>query len=219
MKLFVILMLLLFLSCSKPFPQGSVYDFMVFALASQNTTTTTEPTPTDPTPPTTETPITTPVTPTPVVTDKYIFVTTNPHDGNFGGISGADAFCGTEKPASIPAGTYKAMLAASGVRDAIGQIDWVFQPSTTYINEVGSTVFTTDANGIFTFGTLSATFGTGSWWTGLNADWTAGDNCVSWTDNIVDIGNYGTSSTNSLSVYQNFRFCDDLTTYLVCVQQ
>lgn len=237
-KLFFITLMLLFLfRCSEPFPKGTTYDFLVLALLSQNTNTeTTEPIDD-------ETPIEEePIQDEPVVTNKYIFVTSTPYNGNLGGITGADSICDTEKTSnfsSLPSGTYKAMLVDGTNRRACStancsggtseHIDWVFQASTTYVRDDDVTVFTTDANGVIDFSNVSldAPFGTtGSWWTGLNTDWTDGNNCSNWGDGSFANGIYGSNQINSNSI------CDDSSsdcsfggtlcnsTYkLVCVQQ
>lgn len=122
--------------------------------------------------------------------NKFIFLTSSAYTGNLGGIAGADAKCNSagNKPNGS---TYKAMIAASGVRVACTtancgggageHIDWVLYPTTQYTRPDNTAIGTTTANGIFAF-SLTASISTASQspWTGLGADWTTSSNCSSW---------------------------------------
>lgn len=116
---------------------------------------------------------------------KFLFVTPTAHNGDWGGVSGADAYCQANIPRSIAGtGSYKAMLVAPTRRQATtnpnvgdGQIDWVFKPNTEYRRADGITkVMTTNSKGLFDFskGNLTNSF-EGSFdayiWTGLYSDW------------------------------------------------
>ncbi|AXR68586.1 DUF1554 domain-containing protein [Leptospira mayottensis] len=127
----------------------------------------------------------------------YVFVTsyTNSssvspltHNGNFAGISGADAYCNSRIPSGLPGtGSYKAMLVDGinrvattvGSNSSSGQKDWVFQKNTSYYRADGRMVFTTNDAGLFDFsaGNLSNAFADSFYvwdfgiWTGLQSNW------------------------------------------------
>ncbi|ALO02026.1 DUF1554 domain-containing protein [Leptospira interrogans] len=127
----------------------------------------------------------------------YVFVTsyTNStsvlpltHNGNFTGISGADAYCNSHIPSSLSGtGSYKAMLVDGvnrvattvGPNSSSGQKDWVFIKNTSYYRPDGKMVFTTNDAGLFDFstGSLSYAFVDSFYlwdfgiWTGLQSNW------------------------------------------------
>ncbi|WP_139357235.1 DUF1554 domain-containing protein, partial [Leptospira alexanderi] len=139
------------------------------------------------------------------------------HNGNFGGISGADAFCQSHIPSNIPStGIYKAML-TDGVKrvattvsssSTIGQVDWVFKPNQQYRRaEDGAIVMTTNSSGMFDFAsgaTLENPFTLqreSGQWTGLNSDWTTWKSggvpvtCDSWKSSTLTFyGTFGSST-------------------------
>lgn len=147
---------------------------------------------------------------------KRIWITAATANGAIlgGGITQADTLCNSAGDGNWPgSGTYKALL-VDGTRAACGnancspaggQVAWVFSADTSYMRASDSApIFTTNADSIFTFGTLTNAFGpAGSAWTGLNADWTVGNNCSNWTSNTMGGGaaNQGergnTAATNS----------------------
>ncbi|TGN09463.1 DUF1554 domain-containing protein, partial [Leptospira mayottensis] len=110
------------------------------------------------------------------------------HNGNFGGIAGADAYCNSHIPTSLTGtGSYKAMLVDGtnrvattvGATSSAGQKDWVFEKNTSYYKADGNLVFTTNDAGLFDFSNGSLTysftdvfsiydFGI---WTGLQSNW------------------------------------------------
>ncbi|WP_033109941.1 endostatin-like outer membrane lipoprotein LenC [Leptospira interrogans] len=146
---------------------------------------------------------------------KYIFVTSSTeewHDGNFGGIAGADAYCQSQVPTNLPSGgIYKAMLVDGvnrvattiGPNSTVGQKDWVFLPNHKYIRDYDDAlIMTTNSSGMFDFTNnreLENSFSqiAAAQWTGLNSDWTIWTSagvpgrepiiCNSWTtsDNSV----------------------------------
>lgn len=147
---------------------------------------------------------------------KYIFVSTDTHDGDFAsgyanGIAGADAFCAAQKTAyygGLPgaAAEYAALIMDDGTNrracttanctgGAAENVDWVLAANTTYSAPDGATLFTTDSSGIFDFGggSLDRAFDTAGgleWWTGRVAnDWIADANfnCTNWTVNVAGI--------------------------------
>ncbi|MEM7181607.1 MAG: DUF1554 domain-containing protein [Spirochaetota bacterium] len=168
--------------------------------------------------------------------EKVIFITTNSYTGNLGGITGADTKCNSDgnKPGNHPS-TYKALLVdGTGSPNRRGsvsanagdsQLDWALAASTDYFRDDGTTqIFTTDANKIFSFGTLSASFNAGSdtVWTGLDDDWTGNstNHCTQWTNNsAVDNGQEGLSNaTDDTSIDSGFSDCS-MSRKLICVQQ
>ncbi|EMN01089.1 PF07588 family protein [Leptospira noguchii str. 1993005606] len=120
----------------------------------------------------------------------YIFTTSSlglDSIGNFGGISGADAYCQSRIPSNIPSGIYKAMIVDGinrvattvGPNSKVGQRDWVLRGIQKYIRaEDGATIMITNSSGMVdltyfgsslenSFSQIAATQ-----WTGLNSDWT-----------------------------------------------
>ncbi len=164
-----------------------------------------------------------------------IFLAISPQTSpNLGGISGADAKCNSDgnKPST---GTYKALIVSGTTRRACStancgggsseNIDWVLKPSTKYYRVDGTTeIFTTNAAGIFVYGTATNTISTtgGGVWTGLNIDWTntAGD-CTAWTSIIGTTGR-GSSAFNTsddmISIEQTGT-CNASAYGLYCVEQ
>jgi len=129
---------------------------------------------------------------------KRVFVTATANNGNIGGIAAADALCVADanNPAGVGSGTWRAMLVdgtnrractAATCTDPAQNIAWAFAPLTPYVRSNGSTaIFTTNSAGVFDFvGSLSNSFGTaGTYWTGLNIDWTTfTDLCGNWLSN------------------------------------
>jgi len=95
---------------------------------------------------------------------------------------------------------------------------------------------TTNAKGIFVFGTLSNPFDpvvTHAYWTGLNIDWTTypntsagtvNQNCAGWSYNTSTSAPYGTfamgDQTDTRAIYWSFNaFCNLKEYYLVCIEQ
>ena len=179
---------------------------------------------------------------TTVTVTKRVFVTALTYDGDLdtnndtNAMPEADAFCMGD--ANYPAtGTFKAMLVEGTNRRACTtancsggtaeHIDWVLKPTTAYVRAVGGLVImTTNANGVFPFGTLTNSMGAGgaTYWTGLAADWTVDAKiCTGWTSNAggANQGNKGLeSSTSSLSVggAGGLPQCNNTYT-LLCVEQ
>ncbi len=171
---------------------------------------------------------------------KRIWITNSTFQGNIGGggLTAADTACNNAGDANWPgSGTYKAMLVQSGLRIACtnancspsgGANDWAFAANTSYVRAGTSTaILTTDANGIFVFGTLSNSFGTtGTYWTGLNADWTISTlHCSSWTStgtggaaNQGERGDATAVDANALSGGGGSPNCSN-TRSVLCVEQ
>ncbi|EMY76831.1 PF07588 family protein [Leptospira weilii serovar Ranarum str. ICFT] len=150
----------------------------------------------------------------------YIFTTSSSgvvHNGNFGGVTEADAFCQNHIPSSVPStGIYKAMITDGVARVATtvgpnstdGQVNWVFQPNQQYQRaEDGAIVMTTNSSGMFDFANgarLENPFtqiAASGQWTGLNSDWTVWKSgglpitCTSWNSSALNLfGSFGSST-------------------------
>ena len=154
--------------------------------------------------------------------------------GNLGGISGADARCSSDgnKPST---GTYKAMIVSGTTRRACStancgggsseNIDWVLKPSTKYYRADGTTeIFTTNAAGIFVYGTATNTISNISLgvWTGLNIDWTntAGD-CTAWTSiaGTTGRGSAAFNTSDDMISIDQAAACTASAYSLYCVEQ
>ncbi len=170
-----------------------------------------------------------------VTTNPILFVTAASHNGNFGGISGADNVCMTDanKPSG---GTYKAFLVDGTNRRACAtgnctvaagnNIDWVLAPNKTYYRSDGTTpILTTNGAGIFVFGTLTNSFLTSgtNYWTGLFTSWITSAACTAWTSSSgASIGRVGVGNlTNSQSISDATPACDDggMNIFLICAEQ
>lgn len=161
---------------------------------------------------------------------RIIFSTTiNTHvGGSLGGVAGADSLCNSDSGKPINTGAYKAMIATGTIRRASlsanlgdGQIDWVFLPNQLYVRPSGLTVITTNANGIFVFGTLTNSIGTSVnlTWTGLNENWTTAGGCgTNWNDTGV-FGRYGNDDRVDFTVLNGGNTICSSPGRLVCVQQ
>ncbi len=150
----------------------------------------------------------------------YIFTTSSlglDSIGNFGGISGADAYCQSRIPSNIPSGIYKAMIVDGvnrvattvGPNSKVGQRDWVLRGIQKYIRaEDGVNVMITNSSGMVDFQSgarlenpITQVKESGQW-TGLNSGWTsltsAGNiiNCNSWTSSSSNrfYGGFGSST-------------------------
>ncbi|WOT09859.1 endostatin-like outer membrane lipoprotein LenF [Leptospira interrogans] len=170
----------------------------------------------------------------------YIYVTSVSgvgHNGNFGGIAGADAYCQSNIPGNLSlTGVYKAMLVDGinrvattvGPNSTVGQKDWVFQPNQQYRRaDDGGIVMTTNASGMFDFSNgarLQNPFTRdyhAAHWSSINIDWTTWavngipQACDSWTTSewIPKYAIYGMSdqvNENILTAKINFtKPCSD----------
>ncbi len=157
--------------------------------------------------------------------DRYLFATSPVYTGAFS-IGFADIICQNEAAgiSSLPAGTYKTFAVAGTWRRAsLPQINWVLKPNMSYIDfPVTAKAFDTDANAQFIFGSQNGiTASGGSYWTGLNADWSTGSNCSNWASQSAGVpGNAGNASNSSSSgIFSGATTTCDSPLSLVCVQQ
>lgn len=165
------------------------------------------------------------------VGEKRTFVSSAASIGNLGGIAGADTVCNSDvgKPNIVP-NVYKAMIVDGTARRASvtanagdGQINWIFLPNTSYYRSNGTTqILTTNANGIFPFGTLTNSFESAAipYWTGLNTNWTTSANtCSNWST-IAGNGQVGQATpTTGASISGAASPCNGTVPFLLCVQQ
>ncbi|EMJ92355.1 PF07588 family protein [Leptospira kirschneri str. JB] len=153
---------------------------------------------------------------------KYIFVTSSTeewHNGNFGGIAGADAYCQSQVPSNLPSGgIYKAMIVDGvnrvattvGPNSTVGQKDWVLRPNQQYLRDYDDVfIMTTNSSGMFDFANnnqLENSFSQvpAAQWTGLNSDWTVWKSggipitCNSWNSNDLSVyGVYGMANSKN----------------------
>ena len=168
----------------------------------------------------------------------HIFVTTDTNSGDFttgytSGIAGADAYCMAERPDGM-IGTYKALISDGTNRvacvnencssGATEHIDWVLAPQTDYYRTDDTTKLgTTDLLGLFFVESdldTNLTDDTFYIWTGLNSDWTVGDNCNLWSDSSGIYGAaYGETDYSDINVISyDWDSCDN-TASLACVEQ
>jgi len=175
-----------------------------------------------------------------IVCDEYhMFVTADMHDGNFGGVIGADAFCQAQRPLGAN-GTYKALItdgvsriacvnencSSNGIAE---HVDWVLAASTEYYRlddtiEIGIT----DTVGLFFIDPElldNAPSDDGTYvWTGLHTDWTsAEDSCDSWndatSDHTAEFGEADLNFNNLIDVGGSDYCNDDASDSLICVEQ
>ncbi len=165
-----------------------------------------------------------------------IFITASTYDGNLGGVAGADLKCDADSVRPNDGSTYRALVVdnsgtarractSSNCTNPAENLNWAFKPSTTYVRAADSTtIMTTNAAGIFAFGTLSNSFTSGatvSYWTGLRNTWESSSNdCSDWTSSSSgQSGRTGDSSaTDSTSIRNNTPACNTQW-YLLCVEQ
>ena len=168
---------------------------------------------------------------------KRIFERSGPLTGALGGIAGADATCNASTDRPDTTKTYKAFLAAPGVRVPCStpncgpgagpaqHVDWVLQPNTEYYRGDQTTrMFTTNSDAIFT-SLENALPGAGSQtWTGIDASWNPSNYCFNvsdWMDNTGGVtGIVGDNDqTTSAFFSSGTAFCNSGTVVLVCVEQ
>lgn len=173
------------------------------------------------------------ITVTCTTNNKHIFLSNSSDDGNFGGISGADNLCNTDNNRPDTSKTYKALMVDGTNRVACTtancsggtgeHTDWVLTISTPYVKTNGTVaVGTTNSVGLFEF-PLSAAIGSvaNNTWTGLEADWTTGSDCVNWTSNSFNdkghMGRQNAVNSDAINVADN-QDCRDNGSVIYCVE-
>lgn len=129
---------------------------------------------------------------------------------DFTNLGVADAFCMAD-PTYPGSGIFKALAGAAGIRVGSvtanagdGQFNWILKPHRTYVR-AGDNVLVnrTSATSLFAFPFQNPLTNdvTAYAWTGLNADWTMGNNCTSWTNSggTGVQGDASSSNSNLLS--------------------
>ena len=161
----------------------------------------------------------------------FVTTTSSPHQGNLGGIAGADCECMNDPNRPSVNKVYRSILVDGVNRFACvlescaadQHKDWVLAANQTYVRIDGTTVIgTTDGNSIFSFpldNSIAATDAQA--WTGLGSDWAGvGSTCGSWTSN-----DSGVSSTVGLSNQSDSTAIDayeggcDKPRQIYCVEQ
>lgn len=134
---------------------------------------------------------------------RIIFPTTGTSYSLNNGLATLDADCASDAGKPNDGQTYKALVGSSTRQALPTNIGWVLSPRQEYVSSVtGLTLGTTNDSAVFNFplqNPLSSAGGYG-YATGLNADWTVGENCSDWT----------TNASTSVA-YQGFSI---LTTYM-----
>ncbi|HNF16153.1 MAG TPA: DUF1554 domain-containing protein, partial [Leptospiraceae bacterium] len=165
-----------------------------------------------------------------------IFITAATYNGNLGGVAGADTKCDSDTVRPNDGSTYRALVVdnsgtarractTANCTNPAENLNWAFKPSTSYVRASDSTtIMTTNAGGVFPFGTLTNSFTSGatvSYWTGLRSTWDSSSNdCSDWTSSSAGSnGRTGDSSaTDSTSIRNNTPSCSTQW-YLLCVEQ
>jgi uncharacterized repeat protein (TIGR02543 family) len=162
-----------------------------------------------------------------------IFVTTtpSPHQGNLGGIAGADFECMKDDNRPSANKVYRSILADGVNRFAcvLGSCaadehkDWVLAANQTYVRIDGTTVIgATDGNSIFDFPLDNSIAATATEaWTGLDSDWTGmGSTCGSWTSNDSSVSStVGLSNQSDSTAIDAYEWSCDEPRQIYCVEQ
>ncbi|MBM9500554.1 DUF1554 domain-containing protein [Leptospira sp. 201903071] len=179
-------------------------------------------------------------------TFKYLFVTADAHNGNFGGISGADTFCRTQTPTGLgTTGSFKALInaqngGAGNTRIASlnadanfngrgdGQVEWVLKADTEYRRTDGTTiVFRTNSRRLFDFNPANSLLnafttaaGGARIWTALNADWSPTNSCADWTSaDAGDQGEVGIPTERDIQSIHIGTINCNTTARVLCIEQ
>ncbi|MCE9597874.1 MAG: DUF1554 domain-containing protein, partial [Spirochaetia bacterium] len=153
---------------------------------------------------------------------KYIFLSPNATNANFGGVVGVDAFCSSNKPAALPGvgSDYKGLVMASTRNQ---NTNWVLQGNTEYLNEAGAVVGKTNASKLLIFNltnpvsAISSMVYTGIVVTDENT-WTAGTTCTDWSVNISSGERGQTDSVTTTMIANSMTSCNTMIP-IYCVQQ
>ena len=168
------------------------------------------------------------------------FLTSVTHNGNFGGISGADTFCNADANNPDTTVSFKAFLAdnvpnraacntTANCTLASENVNWVLKPSANYIRSSDNlALFTaTSTSAIFSFGNFSNSFSSGSQekiWTGLRSGWDSSSfDCNHWASSSSSkTAAYGLSDATDSNAIRDggssVQTCD-LSYRILCVEQ
>lgn len=169
-----------------------------------------------------------------VASDEHrIFISSSTHDGNLGGISGANTICANLASGAGLTRTYKAVLSDdSNAADSSGGLQFVgsifvvdSSGEKTVVAGSGSELWGTDSNNLTATinvnesgTTITSTVNT---WTGTNSNGgSQTDNCTNWSSNSSSVlGQIGNSSfTNDQWVETGTTNCNT-TLRIYCVSQ
>lgn len=155
-------------------------------------------------------------------------------DADSNGVDDADAICNADAK-KLTSNDYKALIVRDLVRVACttadcgapntgAYVDWVLQADTEYRRNDGTTVIgTTDSDRIFSIDLTNSLGTSGSYWSGLNNDWTAATtiDCSDWVNTTGSVnGVIGSLTAVDMGAFSNGNAtCDTTTSYLVCVEQ
>jgi hypothetical protein len=154
------------------------------------------------------------------------------HQGNFGGVAGADQYCLNSPNHPNDGAVYKALIVDGVSRRACSSplcsggnaehIDWVLIPNTTYIMaqtsaEIGRTNDFAIFDAMLSQPVLPAFIYT---YTGISNDWTTGNTCSNWSSSSgVQFGVYGVADQTDMNfVADGETSCSDYLS-IYCVEQ
>ncbi|OFZ21161.1 MAG: hypothetical protein A2202_07015 [Bdellovibrionales bacterium RIFOXYA1_FULL_36_14] len=159
----------------------------------------------------------------------HIYISENTTKGNLAtsgsGIEAADAICTASKPPNT--GNVKAFLVdgttrrACATADCDGEhIDWVLSTGREYRRTGGAIVIgTANIDGLIEFNLLSAFYPTaGTIYTGMNANYTTGNDCSNWTSTMFTGAIGDLESIDSAAIHDSDSSCNNLH-HLLCVEQ
>ena len=163
----------------------------------------------------------------------HIFISSNTTKGNLvasgNAIEAADAICTASKPPNT--GNVKAFLVDGTNRRACinpncnpgdnnDHIDWVLSEDREYRRTGGAIVIgVADPNDLLAFPLLSEFYGmAGTIYTGLNANYTNGNDCNNWTSTAFNGATGDLDSMLVTAIYNSDRSCNELH-HLLCVEQ
>lgn len=158
-----------------------------------------------------------------------LFATTAKHNGDMGGIAGADTICANEYSQSGL--TFKALLVDGFYRLACEtddcsegeseHVDWPLRPMTTYYRPDGETIGTTNEVSLFPFPLENLVDPeNGEVWTGLYSNWKTANNCSGWSSGSKGaIGATGKSKSQDFGmIFSHDQSCDHSDVRIYCVE-
>ncbi len=163
--------------------------------------------------------------------DKKIFQTTTTHQGNLGGVAGADAIC--QSDAGCGSGKVCKAIIGDRIGSRIasitpsvgdGQVSWVLLPFAHYYQGNGTTLISnTNATSLLVFPFTNFVAATLTPWSGFIDDgqWEAStDHCLSWTSNSVgqNGGEFISSGTTMAAFFAPPNSCNN-SFPLLCAEQ
>jgi len=165
------------------------------------------------------------------VSGLTVFITSTTHNGNFGGLSGADDFCATRATAAGLSGTFRAWLSADvvGVTPAVNAVDRIVdgkyvrtdgQTIASGLTELLSGTLQNPIDGDESENQVSAEYNV---WTGSWADGTVceTDNCDGWITDLSGqdsiVGSSNQTTDNKWNFTDSSYNCDEVL-HIYCFQ-